>query len=495
MVSSSDPLDNEDGNDPKVVLPNPGGGDAGPRIPTPAGQAEPDEQVTAEPIRPAADLPIAEMLSGFRMSGGEVPQVVAAAAPLLNLAHALRARSAPPDLGTLRRETTQAVKAYEGQLASSGIMPEQARAAHYIVCATLDDVIRNTAWGADWSVSGLVSTFHIDVTGGDRVFELLNHFQSNPGAHRDVLMLIYLCLSLGFEGRTRVSARGAMELAQIRDGLYRTLRNQIGTFERDLSPRWEGEDAAHEPIKSGRLLWAIAGALVLFFALLYTALSYSLNRNSDEVLRTFANLPPNAAPSIFIPDPPPAPVIQEPVVEQPVFVPDEPAPPAPPDPLQRLIDYLQPDVQNGTIEVYRIDDAVLIRVENAGAFGSGRADLNEDFYEFYDNIGAGIATSAEDFRVIIEGHTDSDRPGFGSRFGSNTDLAEARALAVKERIAGVYTEPERITIEAAAERKPIATNETPEGKEANRRTDIYVYVEGARLSPELRNIGVISEAQ
>ncbi|NSX53728.1 type IVB secretion system protein IcmH/DotU [Parasulfitobacter algicola] len=477
MASSSDPVDNNDNNDPRIVLPTPGR-DRG------AKSAEPDQTPVYEtPVEPVSDLPIAEMLSEFRLSGGEVPLLVAEAAALLNLAHTLRVRTAPPDLGTLRRETTQAVKEYEAQLASSGIVPEQSRAAHYIVCATLDDVIRNTPWGADWSVSGLVSTFHIDVTGGDRVFELLNHFQSNPGAHRDILMLIYLCLSLGFEGRTRVSARGSMELAQIRDGLYRTLRTQLGTFERDLSPRWQGEDAAHEPIKSGRLLWAIAGALVLTFTLLYSALSYSLNRSSDEVLLTFANLPPNAIPSIFIPDPPPPPVIPEVVEPEIPEVVPAPVLPPPPDPIEEFMAFLQREVDEGLVILVREGDAVLVRVLNTGAFASGSAVVEPDFYDVFDRIGTGIAIN--DFEVTIQGHTDSSRVGSGSRFASNFELSEARANAVRERIENMVGSSEFITVEGKGDTSPVATNDTIEGRQANRRTDIIVRKIGARVPPSL----------
>ena len=222
---------------PRIVLPTPGR----PREPEPAPEG-------AAPPRPAAPMAVSDILEGFRLDGGQVPVLVAEAAPLLNLADVLRQRETPPDLAALRAQTVEAVRAYETRLGAAGIPPQQARAAHYVVCATLDDVTRSRPWGEGWSVEGLVSTFHHDVTGGDEVFELLAHFQAAPGANRDLLLLIYLCLSLGFAGRTRVSRRGGLELMQTRENLCRILRAQFGAPEHDLSPHWRGQDAAHEPL-------------------------------------------------------------------------------------------------------------------------------------------------------------------------------------------------------------------------------------------------------
>ena len=59
---------------------------------------------------------------------------------------------------------------------------EQIRAAHYVLCATLDDVVLNTPWGSQspWATSSLISTFHRETGSGDRFFALLEHLK--PGS-------------------------------------------------------------------------------------------------------------------------------------------------------------------------------------------------------------------------------------------------------------------------------------------------------------------------
>ena len=191
-----------------------------------------DKQPNGKSRNAAGGWSVDALIRGFRFGGDDVPTIVRSAAPLLNLAYSLRNTEEQPDIAELRQVTIDAVGRYERDLAGARISPERARAAHYVICATIDDVVLSKPWGvrAGWARSGLVSTFHMDVTGGDRVFDLLDHFQQSPGTNKDLLLLIYLCLSLAFEGRTRVSPRGSLELGRIRDSLYKTLLGQYGVL-------------------------------------------------------------------------------------------------------------------------------------------------------------------------------------------------------------------------------------------------------------------------
>ena len=480
MSSSTDPLDDEPA---RIVLPTPGR-----RRPDP--EAEPEVAPPPEP-ETISRLSVPDILAGFRLDGDQVPAMVADAAPLLNLAHALREREATPQMAELRRDTIAAVKRYETQLSATGILPQQARAAHYVVCATLDDVIRNRPWGEGWAVEGLVSTFHHDVTGGDKVFELLSHFQASPGANRDLLLLIYLCLSLGFEGRTRVSARGGLELAQIRDNLYRVLRAQFGSVERDLSPHWKGEDAAHAPLRSRRRFWLLLALLLLLLTGLFLAFSVLLGRASDGTLARMATLPPGEAPTLAIPPEPEPEPEPEPVVVAEVPAPEAeapaeaPAPEIPPEPevppIEAFLSFLEPEVEAGLVRLYRDGDAVLVRIANTGAFAVGGAKVAPEFLPLLDRIGQ--ALTAEDFDVTVLGHTD-DQPIRSAPWPSNFHLSKARASAVRDILAS-YVGTERIEVRGEADTRPIADNATPEGREANRRTEIVVRGAGGRVSDEL----------
>ncbi|WP_337270439.1 type VI secretion system protein TssL, long form [Oryzifoliimicrobium ureilyticus] len=437
-------------------------------------------------------LAIDRIIEDFRFGGEEVPTLVRSAAPLLNLAHILRFSEQRPDPEQLRRACLEAITRYERDLASARISPERARAAHYVVCATVDDVILSKPWGvrAGWARSGLVSTFHNDVTGGDRVFDILDHFHQSPGANKELLLLIYLCLSLAFEGRTRVSPRGSLELARIRDSLYKTLLGQYGVFERELSPHWQGVAARHRPLRTATALWTLLSILALVFALGYLFFTFSLNQASDATFGRLATLPPGDTPSILIKPPPePVKVVEE--KKPPVVVQDPPPkPPQKPTRLQNLMTFLQPEVEKKLVTLADVNGRLRVRINNSGLFAVGSAEVQPKFRDLLSRIGGALAS--DKFRAVVIGYTDNV-PIRTPEFPSNWHLSEARAKAVGD-ILSSFTGPDAILTEGRADSDPIASNETPEGREMNRRTEIMVLTnpdeklnEAGILSPPIEN--------
>jgi type VI secretion system protein ImpK len=445
-----------------------------------ARMAEMLDDVLGSPDGTGADTPrplpkggwsVETLVRDFRFGGEEVPTLVRSAAPLLNLAHALRYTEEQPDIEQLRRVAVEAVGRYERDLAGARISPERARAAHYIICATVDDVVLSKPWGvrAGWARSGLVSTFHMDVTGGDRVFDLLDHFHQSPGANKDLLLLIYLSLSLAFEGRTRVSPRGNLELGRIRDSLYKTLLGQYGVFERELSPHWKGVAARHKPLRTAAALWTLLSVLALIFAFGYLFFTLSLNGASDDTFQRLANLPPRDTPSILIAQPAPPPEPPPVVAQEPPPTPP-PVAETPPSRLENLLAFLQPEVEKNLVSLSDADGRLLVRINNSGLFEVGSAEVSDQFHDLIQRIGGALA--AEKFRAVVVGYTDNV-PIRTIQFPSNWHLSEARAKAVGEILSG-FTGPDAILTEGRADSDPIADNATPEGREINRRTEILV---------------------
>jgi type VI secretion system protein ImpK len=421
-----------------------------------------------------AGVSVNHLIDNFRFGSGEVPVLVRSAAALLNLAHALRYLNEQPDTDELRRVCIEAVNRYERDLAGARISPERARAAHYVICATVDDVVLSKPWGvrAGWARSGLVSTFHNDVTGGDRVFDILDHFHQSPGANKDLLLLIYLSLSLAFEGRTRVSSRGALELARIRDSLYKTLLGQYGVFERELSPHWQGVNARHTPLQTVAALWTLLSILALAFGLGYLFFTLILNDTSDKTFQRLAALEPRETPSVLItvPTPPQAPPKVEEKVETPPPQPPKVEVPPQPSRLQNLMAFLEPEVEKKLVTLSDVNGRLRIRINNSGLFDTGSANVSSQFQDLIQRIGGALA--AEKFRAVVIGYTDNV-PIKTVQFPSNWHLSEARAKAVGDILA-TYAGTDSILTEGRADSDPIADNATAEGREMNRRTEILV---------------------
>jgi len=107
-------------------------------------------------------------------------------------------------------------------------------------------------------------------------------------------------------------------------------------------------------------------------------------------------------------------------------------------------------------------------------FASGSAEFGSNG----DAIVAAIAPTLATFdnQILVEGHTDTvplDRGGY-----DNWNLSSDRALAVlKALVRWEGVEPERLVATGYGEHHPRASNETDDGKSANRRVELVVVVE------------------
>ncbi len=221
-----------------MIRPVPGGRRAAP-APAPAPSAFHDAPPPpTAPNRAAAPI-TAE--GAERITFG-LNKLIEAAAPLLQLLGRLRNTYSQPDPGDLRERAIHQIRAFEQAARDADIPMDQLRPAHYALCASLDDVVLNTPWGSSgaWAARSLVSSFHQEVRSGERFFDLLTQLRQNPGTFLPVLELMYLCLSLGFQGRYRLSPRGPGELDRLREDLYTIIARQRQAADPALAPHWQG---------------------------------------------------------------------------------------------------------------------------------------------------------------------------------------------------------------------------------------------------------------
>lgn len=96
-----------------------------------------------------------------------------------------------------------------------------------------------------------------------------------------------------------------------------------------------------------------------------------------------------------------------------------------------------------------------------------------------------VATAAmlhKDYEVVIEGHT-SDLRAPASLIDAHPTQWHwgfARAQQVAETLQEYGLEPERISVVARADTRPLATNDTRPGQAANDRVVVYLYPPGVR---------------
>ena len=113
-------------------------------------------------------------------------------------------------------------------------------------------------------------------------------------------------------------------------------------------------------------------------------------------------------------------------------------------------------------------------VEGSGLFfNAGTSDLKSEAKPVLNKIGD--LMSRFPYEISIEGHTDNVKIT-GGRYASNWDLSAERAYSALQYLretSGVN--PGRLHIAGFADTKPIATNDTAEGRAKNRRVEFVFY--------------------
>ena len=139
---------------------------------------------------------------------------------------------------------------------------------------------------------------------------------------------------------------------------------------------------------------------------------------------------------------------------------------------EELQDELAAAIGDGLLEVEAFNDRVLIRIRERGSFGSGQAELKQEFLPILKLIADVL--NQRDGHFVIAGHTD-DIPIETRRFRSNWDLSAARAASVVHFfIREGKIDPERMEIRALSDNEPIVPNDSWENRAQNRRVEISV---------------------
>jgi type VI secretion system protein ImpK len=374
--------------------------------------------------------------------------LVALAHRLLLAASQLRSTRHVADPAALRNALAQSVRDFAAQAAAAGIAPERVMAARYVLCTMIDEAAADTPWGGSgvWAQNSLLTMFHNEAWGGEKVFQLMARLAEKPDANRDLLELVYCALVLGFEGRYRVVDNGRAQLEAVRDKLAQILRQQRGDHAPALAQNWAGHAAKRNVALSWLPLAATAAVAALLMVAVHFALSMSLADDSDPVFARIQNLrlkPPMAI-----------------------------TPQAAPKP--RLAQFLQPDIKAGLVAVRDEVDRSVVTIRGDGLFAPASATLVPEREVLMGRIGDALAHAGGQ-QVLVTGHTDNS-PMRSARFPSNWHLSQERARTVRELLIAHNVPAARIQAEGRADSEPLVANDSAGNKAMNRRVEITLVI-------------------
>lgn len=289
------------GNQDKTVFKQPlDRGDGTAIRPVPGGRVSSGHTAVSNPSTPQQQPPYSSYtpmpatdqdMGQFKIIYG-LNTLVNAAAMLIAIFGKTRESVSHPDVGNLHQQLVREIKAFDTRARDEGIKPEIVLSARYILCTILDEAVLNTPWGADsgWTQRTLLSTFHNETEGGEKFFLILDRMRQAPAENLDILELMYICISLGYEGKYRVVHRGRDVLEQMRDDLFQIIRNHRGEYERSLSPHWHGLGKIRNTLAQHVPMWVMATVFTGIIALGYSGARYWLHQSTDHVTKQLTEI-------------------------------------------------------------------------------------------------------------------------------------------------------------------------------------------------------------
>jgi outer membrane protein OmpA-like peptidoglycan-associated protein len=127
---------------------------------------------------------------------------------------------------------------------------------------------------------------------------------------------------------------------------------------------------------------------------------------------------------------------------------------------------LRQQLQGTGVSVTRNGDNITLNMPGNVTFKSDSSDLRPEFVEVLNSVTL-VLKEFDKTLLEVAGHTDNTGAA-----AYNQTLSEKRASTVAQYLTGKGVRNDRIITVGAGETHPIATNDTPEGRQSNRRVEL-----------------------
>ncbi|MUT67919.1 flagellar motor protein MotB [Paenibacillus sp. NEAU-GSW1] len=142
--------------------------------------------------------------------------------------------------------------------------------------------------------------------------------------------------------------------------------------------------------------------------------------------------------------------------------------------LKRSLDnYIKKNGLTTELETKLNQSQLMITISDNALFASGSADLKDDSEELASAI-AKMLQQYPEYEIIVAGHTDNE-PISTHEFKSNWDLSSTRAIRFMDvLLQNANLQPERFSAIGYGQYRPVATNNTIDGRAKNRRVEVSI---------------------
>jgi chemotaxis protein MotB len=136
---------------------------------------------------------------------------------------------------------------------------------------------------------------------------------------------------------------------------------------------------------------------------------------------------------------------------------------------------MKSEISKGEVTISELKGKLTVNMVDSVLFDSGKAEVKPEGLVVLQKV-IGILKGVKDKAIHIEGHTDNV-PIVGAltrKYPTNWELSSARALNVARFLQQQGIDPTLLAAVAYGEYKPVAANDSDEGRAKNRRIEIVL---------------------
>jgi chemotaxis protein MotB len=142
---------------------------------------------------------------------------------------------------------------------------------------------------------------------------------------------------------------------------------------------------------------------------------------------------------------------------------------------KQLMQEMKGEVAKGQVTISELKGKLTLDVVDKILFASGQAEVTKEGLAVLKRV-IDILKNVKDKSIRIEGHTDNVKikGALVKQYPTNWELSAARAINVTKYLQQQGIDPAFLSATAFGEYKPMAGNDTPEGRAKNRRIAIIL---------------------
>ncbi|MFG0540359.1 type IVB secretion system protein IcmH/DotU [Pseudomonas sp. YQ_5] len=237
----------------------------------------------------ATDLPGYPADPDFQLRGGYDNLMLDAASQLFGLVIRLRTLDDLPNIQFVHKTVQTQIGTIREEMRQHGYCAVHQEVYSYALCLHLDEAVMTRPWGQNscWSHEPLLSIFHDETQGGEKIFVLLERIMQSPKEFQDVLEFLYFCFCLGLQGKYALDPKGDEILSALISRMHKVIRQLRGPTPETVSDPYS--NVVHCPHRMRRWQWPWWTPLVISVIAMvcaYSYYSYRLDLLTAEVVES-----------------------------------------------------------------------------------------------------------------------------------------------------------------------------------------------------------------